>query len=113
MNSELKASLQAVFDLVQLVKSAAAKKTIVELFPGLYKVAQDIPAIIANWPDLLPELQKLSGVDADADLLSFIMSQIPGVTGDAHAQKIITAALDLALSLGQKGYALEQAIAGN
>jgi len=112
MNTELKSLLQSVFDLVAIVEGLAAKKGIQDLFPGIFKVVTDVPAVIANWSDLLPELQKLSDVSADADLLAFVVSQVAGVTSDAHAQKIVSAALDLAIAVGQKGYALDLAIKG-
>ena len=112
MNTELKAMLQALFDLVKLIEDAVAKKSIVDLFPGLYKLGADIPAIIANWNDLMPEIQKLTGADADADLVAFVISQVAGVSSDAHATAIVNASLDLALSLGIKSAALIKAIKG-
>lgn len=112
MNVELKALLQAVFDLVKLIEDAVAKKSFPELFPGLYKLASDIPAIIANWNDLLPELQKLDGVEADMDLIAFVSSQLANVTQDQHAKNIVAASLDLLMTVGQKAYALQKAIKG-
>jgi hypothetical protein len=111
MNTELKAMIQTVFDIVSVVKGAIAKENFVTaLLPALYKIAADIPAVVSNWSDLQAEVSALSGASADADLVAFVVSQVAGVTSNAQAQSVISAALDLIVCVGQKAIALEQAI---
>lgn len=114
MNAELKAMIQLVLDLVVVVEDAVAKKDFVsDLLPKIYKVMTDVPAVAAHFNDLMPEVNALlNNTGNDADLISFILSQLSGVTSDAHAQKIISASVDMALCLGQKAVVLQQAIKG-
>lgn len=97
MNTELKAILQLAFDLFAVGKDAVEKANFVTvLLPVLYKIAADIPAVVSGASDLLPELKVLPGSAQEADLISFIQSQVvsAGVT-DAKAQAILQAALKI------------------
>lgn len=111
MNAELKAMLRTLFDLVKVIEHAVAKDDFVSvLLPDLYRLASDVPGIVSNWNDLLPELKALSGKEEDADLLAFVLAQLSSVTSNEKAVKVLSSALKLALCVGENTADLVKAL---
>lgn len=111
MNAELKALLKLAVDAVSASKDAIAKANFVTvLLPALYQMAADIPGVAANWADLKNEIAALKTQPAEADLLAYVVASVAGVTSNAHAQAVVSAALVMVEHLVQDGLALDQAI---
>jgi len=108
MNILLKAMLKEAMDLVA-TGEAAVKKNWAGLFACLVQDGADAPALITNWADLKPEVEKLL-VDpsADADLLAYAASLVGGESASAAA--VISASADLILTAAIKVEALVVAI---
>lgn len=108
MNSLLKAFLKEVFDLVAVGKDIVGKQY-TSLFGALVQAGEDVPAIVANYADLKPELQALlANPSADADLLAYVAGLVAG--DSAKAQAIISASCSLILNAAESGYALFEAL---
>lgn len=113
MNLELKALFQLALDGFTAGKAAIAKSNFVTVvLPDLYKLAADIPAVAASWSDLKAEIDALAGSQQEADLVAYVIANVPNVTTNAHAALIVDAVLDLVTAVVQKGVALELAIQG-
>ncbi len=108
MNTLLKALLKEVMDLVTAGKAAVGKQY-AAAFAALVTAGEDVPPIVQNWADLKPELQALlSNPASDADLLAHASSLVGGESPAVAA--VVSASADFVLSVGEKGYALYQAI---
>ena len=108
MNAELKAMLKEVIDLVATGKALIAKDW-GKVFACLVSDGQDVPAIVTNWADIKPELEKLlADPSCDADLLAYVVGLIGGA--DAKAKAIISSSADLVLTAVPKVVTLVKAI---
>lgn len=108
MNVLLKAMLKEVCDLVAVGKAASGKQW-GQVFGTLIAAGEDVPAIVANWVDLKPELEALLvNPAADADLLAYAAGLVAGE--EEKAKKVIVASVDLILTGSQKVGALLSAL---
>lgn len=106
MNVLLKAMLKEVLDLVVVGENAVAKNYS-GLFTALVGAGEDVPAIVANFADLKPELEALlANPAADQDLLAYV----EGLVGVGKGAGIINASAKLLLDLGGDVSALVAAI---
>lgn len=114
MNAELKALIKTAIDLYGTGAAVIAKQDFVTaILPKLYSVASDIPGVVSSMGDLSAEIAALKGADAETDLVSYVISSVAGVTSDAHAQKVIQAALVMVEHVVQDALALKAAISGS
>lgn len=95
MNVLLKAVIVELMDLVQAGEDVAGKQWSA-LISAVLKAGMDLPAVISNIGDAMPELQALlKDPAADADLSAFVVAQVGGQT---KAAAIISAAADVLIS---------------
>ena len=113
MNVELKAILTILFAFGKLAKDVVEKAGITQNIADLEVIAVGIPAAVSNFSDLQAEISALeSNPAAMTDILAFIGSQFTGISGDAHAQAILSAACKLIADIGVDGTELVKAIKG-
>lgn len=111
MNTELKAMLSCLFNVIQLLESVVAGKTSVfSLLGPISELMTQIPAIVANWSDLMPEIKALTGADAEKDLVDYVMSQVPALNSDSKAQAVIQSSLNMILAVAQNAQSVVSAI---
>jgi hypothetical protein len=98
MNALLKAILKEAADLFALGEAVIAKKSFAIILPTLIQAGSDASAISGNIGDLQNELKALIfNPSADADLLAYATTLIPGES--AKAQALVAAAAKLALDV--------------
>lgn len=108
MNSLLKALLKETMDLYAAGKAAVGKQW-TGVFSALIQAGEDVPSIVANWPDLKAELEALmSNPAADSDLLAYAIGLVGGES--VKAQAVIAASADLLLTGAVKIEALHKAL---
>lgn len=112
MNIELKAILSVVFDVMKCGKDLIEKKGISEMIGDLEKLGFAIPQVVSNWSSLQEEISALPGSAQEADLIAFVIASFAEIDSDAHAQKILNAALQMASHFSVDAIALVSAIQG-
>jgi hypothetical protein len=112
MNTELKAMLTTLFKSYGLVKDLVANAGVVADMTDVTTIALTVPAVISGFGDVKNEIDALTTPANLADILAFITAQFVGIDSDAHAQKILDAALKLAADIASDGVSLAAAIKG-
>lgn len=112
MNTELKALLSLLFDGLNLGEQIVMGKNVMFLFPQIFTLLQDVPAVVGNLSTLKSELEAMKDPANQADLTDFIKSKVAGSGVSADAQKVVSAALSLVQVLVANVSALILAIEG-
>ena len=95
MNTELKNILAFSFAALKIGEDAYNKKNIFSMLPDVWDTIKEIPGVVGNAADLVPEIEALTNSANQADLATFIQTEVKGAGVSTNAEAILAASLTL------------------
>lgn len=94
MNAGLKVIIETALDLVGASVSVVKKEDFAAvIMPKLFDAFKDVPALVAEVPGILEEIEALKAPEAQADLIAYVIAEVAGVTSSEQAKAVISAVL--------------------
>ena len=106
MNTEIKALVDAAFDIGSEILDVVDSKGAVAEITDAEALLLAIPPVVQNWPQLKTDIAGLAGTQGQADLAAYVLTKATGAGVPANAN----AALAAVIAWGEATYNLIGAV---